>query len=284
MGALHYLALDGTSPSLAACLPSCGGDASPDAVFTAIQEVLSAHPARIVELMRTTPQTNEVARSLLLLAGVLTVAARTGLPVRLFDVGASAALNLRLDHYRFEGDHWSRGPVNSPVVLRNTIRAGVPPHLDARLSIVERRACDLHPVDVNDEASCIRLLSYVWADRPDRVARLRSALRVARAVPVSVDTADMLEWVPAIFTPQEGVATIVMHSIVAEHLPPAVRTTFEQCVRKSLAAARRGAPMAWLRMEGEKGQYETRVTLAPSSEEIFIARSDGHAQAIEWAA
>ena len=39
------------------------------------------------------PQTNEVARAAALMAGLLVVTARTGLPLALYELGASAGLN-----------------------------------------------------------------------------------------------------------------------------------------------------------------------------------------------
>ena len=63
-------------------------------------------------------QTNEVGRCAALVGGFLTVAARTGLPLRLCEVGTSAGLNLRFDHYRYESDGRGWGPSPSPVRLR----------------------------------------------------------------------------------------------------------------------------------------------------------------------
>ena len=48
------------------------------------------------------PQTNEVGRSALLMSGLLVLADRFGLPLRLFELGASAGLNLQLDRYGYD--------------------------------------------------------------------------------------------------------------------------------------------------------------------------------------
>ena len=78
------------------------------------------------ELFDRTPQTNEVARSMPLLGGLLAIVDATRLPVALLDVGSSAGLNLRLDRYRYEGDGWFWGDPHSPLVLRNETISGQP--------------------------------------------------------------------------------------------------------------------------------------------------------------
>ena len=47
------------------------------------------------------PQTNEVGRSAELIGGLLLFDREFGLPVRLFEIGTSAGLNLRAEHYRY---------------------------------------------------------------------------------------------------------------------------------------------------------------------------------------
>ena len=162
MGALHFLALSGESPELAARFPSCGGDGDAEAIWELAQELLASREERIGELFDETPQTNEVLRGTVLSAGLSAFARNTGLPLRLFEIGASAGLNTRLC-----GED------------------GV---------IAERAACDLHPLDINDEKDRLRLLSFVWADDAERIARLHEAIDAARNLPLVVEQADMFEW------------------------------------------------------------------------------------------
>jgi hypothetical protein len=231
-----------------------------------------------------TPQTNEVARSTVLLAGASAVAERTGLPLRLLDVGASAGLNGRLDCYRYEGDGWAWGDPNSPLVLRNRTRAGAPMLLGEPLPIAERHGCDMHPLDVANARDRLRLLSYVWADQLERVDRLQAAFAAARHMPMHIDRADLFSWIANNAEPVAETVTVVMHSVVMDHLPPEGRTQLEAEIAGLGALANGHAPLAWLRMEQgpERKWYETRLTLWPGSEETLIARSDGHGQEIVW--
>lgn len=279
LAALHYSALDGSAPEIAAHLPSCGGDADADAAWRASQNFAAEHLPRISELYRRMPQTNEPARSMPLLGGLLAIVARTRLPVRLLEIGASAGFNSRLDYYRYEGNGWAWGDPSSPLVLRNRERSGKPQSLcDAEM--IARAACDLHPLDVSKESDRLYLRSFIWADQTERLSRFDRACEIALRVPLIVERCDALTWIPEHFTPHVGSVTVLMHSIVAYYLSAQARRQFVETVSRAAGRARAEAPMAWLRFESDG--FETKATLWPQDVEIAIARSDGHAQDIEW--
>lgn len=283
LGALHYLALSGEAPQLAVHLPSCGGDGDADAIWEIAQQLLVECQARIGELFAETPQTNEVARSMVLLAGLSAVADATQRPLRLFEIGASAGLNSRLDRYRYEGDGWSWGDANSLLVLRNRTRSGKPALIE-RIAIAERAACDRQPLDVRSAEDRVRLLSFVWSDQAERFARLRAAFDVAQTVPLAVERADLFSWLVDRVAPKAGTATVVMHSVMAEHLTKDDRARLAALVSHIGETASDDAPFATVQMElaPEQRTYETRVTLWPGADARVIAHSDGHAQGIAW--
>ena len=64
------------------------------------------------------PQTNEVTRSAALMAGLLVVAAETGLPLASHELRASAGLNLLLDHYDIRLGALQAGTPGSAVALQ----------------------------------------------------------------------------------------------------------------------------------------------------------------------
>jgi hypothetical protein len=279
LAALHYCALEGSAPAIASHFPSCGGDGDAEAAWDASRAFVEKRLPRVAELYRRMPQTNETARSMPLLGGLLAIVERSQLPVRLFEVGASAGLNTRLDRYRYEGAGWTWGDPSSPLVLRNREHGGKPPAL-CELRIVERGACDLHPLDVGKESDRLYLRSFIWADQTERLARFDAACKAALQTPMVVERADALTWIPQHFTPCAGSVTVVMHSIVAYYLDDRQRERFVDAVARAAKDARAEAPMAWLRFESDG--FETKVTLWPDAGEIVIARSDGHAQGIEW--
>ncbi|HEX8806711.1 MAG TPA: DUF2332 domain-containing protein [Candidatus Aquilonibacter sp.] len=253
MGALHYLALNGEAPAMAAHLPSCGGDGYADAVWEIAQELIVSHEQRIGELYAETPQTNEVLRATVLSAGLSTFARRTGLPLRLFEIGASAGLNTRI-----AGEY----------------------------VVAERAACDLHPLDLENPRDCMRLLSFVWADDLERVERLRETIASARKTPLTVEQADMFEWLTQRVMPKAGFATVVMHSVVADHLTTEERARLAAIIERIGAAATRASAFAWLRMEFDPParRHATRLSMWPGGDDQLIAMSTGHGRDIEWSA
>ncbi|MGZ3553000.1 MAG: DUF2332 domain-containing protein [Vulcanimicrobiaceae bacterium] len=283
-GALHLRAIDGSAPALAAHLPSTGGDGDAVAAWHAALQFVEGERERVATLMERTPQTNEVARSMPLLSAFLAAAARAQLPMRIFEIGASAGLNLRWDRYCYSGSNWSWGDPSSRLHLQNRERSGAPEHLDAAVPIVERRGCDLHPLDPGDPADARELLSFVWPDQLERFRRLDAALAIARDLPVAIDAADGIEWIGRI-APQPDTLTVVMHSVITEHMPHDAREGLRAAIAALGNRAASNAPVAWVRMEQEAGgRYQTRVKLWPYDDDLSIASSDGHAQDIEWVA
>ena len=104
LGAVHRLVLQGKAPQLAACYPSAGGDSDCDDLWPRFHAVVQQHAAVLRELVHRPVQTNEVGRCAALLGGFLEVARRTGLPLRLLEVGAAGGLKVgatRFHRYTF---------------------------------------------------------------------------------------------------------------------------------------------------------------------------------------
>ncbi len=169
-------------------------------------------------------------------------------------------------------------------MLCNSTREGAPKL--GPLAIAERHGCDVHPLDVTNERDRMRLLSFVWPDQLERIARLQSALAIARGVPMHVDRGDAIAWLRSRVRTAPGSAAVVMHSVVADHLDETTCAELYGAIAERAATARPDAPFAWLRMEMDQTRtwFETRVTLWPGGEERLIASSDGHGQGIRWSA
>jgi len=219
MGAVHRLVLGGREPSLARHYPSAGGGGEPQDAWPAFRTALGEHCEELRELIVCPVQTNEVGRSAALLGGFLLVSRKTGLPLRVLELGASAGLNLRWDRYHYEAGEGGWGDPTSPVRIADPFVGGPLPPLETPARVVERGGCDPSPLDPGSEEDRLTLLSCVWADQRGRLRLLRDALAVAPRPPVRVEAAPAADWLAArLAATRAGTVTVVFHSIVMQYL------------------------------------------------------------------
>jgi len=185
MSAVNRLVLRGAEAPLGALYAAAERD--PEAEWAEFRAALARNVEQLRGLVELPVQTNEVGRCAGLLPGFLAVAAESGLPLRLFEVGASAGLNLRWDSYRYSAGDFAWGPAESPLRLDFELRGAPLPAPPAQVEVAERRGCDVAPVDPATPRGRETLLAYVWPDQKARVERLKAALALAPSVPVAVD-------------------------------------------------------------------------------------------------
>lgn len=281
--ALHALVLTDAAPDLAACYPPFH-NGSQDRLWPALNEVLTRHGDMIRQFLISPPQTNEVGRSGVLLGGFLTVAALTGLPLRLLEIGASAGLNLNFDKYRYRLGSLSWGDPDSPVVLAPDWTGGQPP-LSVPLRVAERAACDRAPVDLADPAQRLRLSAYVWADQTERLERLEAAIALARRDGITVERADAAHWVPEqLAAAAEGRATVLYHSIMWTYVPAPDQAGIVAAIAAAGRLATDAAPLSWLRFEpsGTPSGPELSLTTWPGEQHRRLATATAHGHRVEW--
>lgn len=280
MAAVHILVLRGEAPELARHYPSVGGSDDPQGAWAAFVRVIGERGEVLHELVERPCQTNEVGRCAGLAVGFLEAAARTGLPLRLREIGASAGLNLRWDHFRYGGAGTAFGPPDSPVNLTGLWQEA-PPHTATSVTVVERRGCDPDPVDPGSEEGRLALTASVWADQVERHTRLRGALAVAEHVPAHVDDASVQTWLPEqLAEPSPGAVTVVYHSVVEEYLSHEVRDVVRRSLEDAGARATPDAPLAWVRLEPVSAVRRHGVTMRlwPGPAERLLATCGAHGQ------
>jgi hypothetical protein len=282
MGAVHRLVLTGDGPELAPFYRSVGGTEGPDGVWEAFGDVVAKHVDLLREEVKRPVQTNEVGRAGALVGGFLSVAERFSLPLRVLELGASAGLNLRWDHFHYEarGERW--GPSDSPVRLCDFDTPPIPP-LSVEATVQERRGCDRSPLDPTSPEDQITLLSFVWCDQAWRIRRLRAAFEVAEKVPAQVDRANAPDWLEEqLGMHSKGMATVVYHSIFMQYLTDADRERTIEALHTSGAEATTEAPLGWLRMEHAGDHADVRLTMWPGGEDRLIAHSGYHGAPVQW--
>jgi hypothetical protein len=282
LGAVHRLVLQNKAPHLAACYPSAGGDRDCDELWPAFHAVVRQHTAVLRELVLHPVQTNEVGRCAALLGGFLEVVHRTGLPLRLLEVGAAGGLILRWDQYRYEANDEGWGDLYSPVRICGAL-GDVHPPFDVPVKIAERRGCDALPIDPCTEEGQLTLQSYVWPDQMERFHQLAAAFEVARRVPAQVDQANAGDWIEGVLGEGiSGLATVVYHSIVWQYLSDGDRARFLRVMAAAGQLASHDSPLAWLRFEPAGNVAEVRLQLWPGGDDCLLARSGFHGKPVEW--
>lgn len=284
-GGLHAIVLAGDDRQLADLYPPHWRGGPVDQI--GLRAAILRHDARLEAALASPPQTNEIARSAMLLPGFLEIARRTGLPLDLAEIGSSAGLNLLFDrfHYDYAGAAW--GDPASAVRLSPTVE-GPPPPLDGDLRVARRHGCDIAPVDVSSPADRLRLRSYVWADQETRLARLDAAIALAANGFAPPEKADAVGFVAhRLAARREGHAFVLFHSIMWQYMPEPAREAIAGAMHAAGAEATATAPVAWLTMEPEDVR-DPRATLAltiwPGGERRRLASCDYHGRVIAWMA
>ena len=281
-GGLHGLVRAGRVPDLAALYPPNplpGAAALARGLRTAL-----AHPD-LPPWLESAPQTNEVARSAALMAGFMVLAARFGLPLALYELGASAGLNLVADRYAYRLGSVRTGAEGSPVLLTPEWRGGAPPDLPP--VIVRRRGVDLNPLDATRLEHRERVMAYIWADQRARLARAAAAFELAAADPPVLDCGDAADWteVRLGLEPEPGVVRVVMHSIAFQYFPAAAQARIADHLARVGALATQAGPLAWLRLEVDARvghRPALLLTSWPGGREQVLATGSAHGLWVEW--
>lgn len=281
-GALNGLVLAGTDAALASVYPPHEVD---DAELTAaLVSAIPRHDAALVAGLTHAPQTNEIARSGVLLPGLLAVARATGLPLSITEIGSSAGLNLLLDRFNYRYGEQSWGDESSPVRLEPKLRGAVP-DLTGALHIAGRRGCDIAPLDIRRAEDRQRLRSYVWPDQPLRLQRLDAAISLALADPPALVVEDALAFVTRSLTERrEGETFVLMHSIMWQYLPAEAQRAIQVAMAEAGALASAQDPVAWVRMEPLDLTVgpSLLVTVWPGGKTRRLAACDAHGRWIDW--
>ena len=285
LGALHDCVLSGDAPALAAAYPADSRPGDGEAAWREARKLIETTADRLVEFMGHEPQTNEVRRSACLIGGFLTVAKETGLPLRCFEVGASAGLNQLWDRFHYVlGSQAAWGDPDATVLIEAEWH-GEPPPVDADILVAERAACDRKPVDLADPLARRRLRAFVWADQIDRIARLEAAIALAQAEGTAVQCGDAVGWASTNAAPAEGAATILYHSVFWQYMPPESQAALRAVINGHGEAASNSSPFAWLRMEpppDNLANMELRLTLWPGGDERLLAYVHPHGASVTW--
>ena len=224
-------------------------------------------------------QTNDISRAIAWIwPAAIAVEEDPGRPLALFDVGASAGLNLIADR---AGVAWERSDGGE-------LKPGpLPP-------IAGRTGYDLRPVDVFDEAQARWLLACVWPGQKSRAQGLETGIAAFRAAAggpdaprvESLDAAEVPARLPV--PADDEPRAIVYGTIMRDYLPDAVRETYRAGMGNWLRGCAPGAAI-WSeleitteeRSEGPPVDLTVHVLADGREESLLLARCEPHPRTIE---
>jgi len=236
-------------------------------------------------------QTNEVGRCAALVLCLASVAVRSGRPLAVLEVGASAGLNLGFDRYRYVLGDTRFGPADADVVLTPQIAGASIPPIDLP-EVVWRRGLDRSPVDVTDPDAVRWLRACIWPEQSWRRELFDRAVATNGADPPEILTGDAVTDLSlAVEGAPADAALCVMHSAVLPYLPD--RRAFFAALGE-LAAARavwwvsgesaglvKGLPDPPTSTEGIAFHYGVRPMGVDAASRL-IARGGPHGAWVEW--
>jgi len=286
-GSVHRLVLSNEAPELARYYPSVGGAWDAAAGWLAFEAVLRTRAEDVWRWLDNPPQTNEVGRAAALMGGLLRIGETIHLPIRLFELGSSAGLNLRADHFGYTDDAGSLfGDPTSALVLHEAWR-GRPLLPWLGLSITERLGSDMRPVDVNNSGGRLTLRSYVWPDQRARLERLSAAFEEAARIPARVACQDAASFARELRL-QRGRTTVLWHSVMWQYLSSADQDAITARVSELGASATDEMPFAHLSLEPTRrtpaARHEFLVVLQlwPTGARTIIGTSVAHGVPTVW--
>lgn len=281
-GALHHLVLTGAAPDLEQVYAT-PAPVTDTAFWHAIEGALSAHAPAVLETMERAPQTNDVRRSSVLIAAAHWLTAVYRKPFVLSELGSSAGLNLIWDDYGMAIQGHSFGAANPVLTLTPEWRGALPPQTAP--TVLARAGVDLNPLD--PEHDRLRILSYIWPDQTERMARTRQALTIAAERRVAIDRANAIDWLEnRLALSMPGAVHFVFHTITWQYLSPEDQARGDALIARSGTCRSGNQPLAHLAMEQDQSSPGAAVTLKlwPANQKIILGRADFHGRWVEWSA
>lgn len=273
-GALHAVRLRGDE-TLAAVYPPHSVD--DDVLWAAIQTTLAQHASAIDRFIDSPPQTNEVRRSVALMAAAQVIAAKFPRPMRVSELGASAGLNLNWGHFALDVGGTVFGPQDAVLTLSPDWSGPLPP--SAAPKVAERRGVDLNPLD--PVADALRLRAYLWPDQPHRLTLTDAALSLP---PAAVDKADAIDWLAPRLAHVTGQTHVIYTTVAWQYFPPEKQQQGLAMIQAAGALATPDTPLAFVQMENDGGTHGAALTLRlwPGDLDLHLGRVDFHGRWMEW--
>lgn len=287
---LHALARSGRFPMLQAIYRGADVDTTPDPILLdlAVMQALEAGEAELLDWLRGPTQTNEVARVAGLAAVLAELSAARPQPCRIFELGASAGLNLNLACYNIRLGELRLGPAASAVRIAPRWSGASP--LAGPVAIAGASGVDLCPLDVARPVDAERLHAYIWPGERARTERLQRAIALAQEHPPHVEQGSAAAWLKQqLKAPQPaGERRVVFHAMAQQYMPADERARIGALLAVAGARASAERPLARVAIEWNAARSDVEVQVAcwdggrHDGAVTLAARCHPYAEWFEW--
>jgi hypothetical protein len=281
LAAVHFLLAEAREHELSAFYASlCDVPRPPAEAYPAFRDFILSNTARLIPLLETRiTQTNEVSRcSFLLPAFTAVQQSAGGGPLALIDVGCSAGLHLRWDHYHYDYGVAQVGDPRAAVSIRCELRGPVMPPLPGSFPECRYRVgIDLSPVDLRDPIERRWFEALIWPEHADRRRLASAAIDELLCDPPEIVKGDAVEVLAAeLAAVPLGTALVVFNSAALCQGGAAE----QKAIADVLIAFSFRRPIHWLYCEGE--EVLLRALDRGTMVETKLANKDGHGRWLEW--
>ncbi len=207
-------------------------EAARSELWPAFRDFCGTHEQAIAALLsERIVQTNEARRSSCLAPALLWLHRFAGhKPLAIYEIGASAGLNLLWDRYHHVyGNGQETGDAHSTVVLDCSVKGQTRLPVDTPLpATVFRRGVDLNPILPDDMDGRSWLRALVWPEQHDRRQRLDDALALAEGADLELIRGDGVALLgDAVRDAPAEAALCVLHCFTTNQFPVDLRERFE---------------------------------------------------------
>ena len=280
--ALHHLVLTGQARVLARLYASPENVADGQ-LWHALDAALRINTGPILQSLKRAPQSNDVGLAAVHIATAQWLSAVYRLPLVVSELGSAAGLNLLWDKYQLVIEDQTWGPADTPIVLTPDWTGPLPP--EATALIRARAGVDLAPLDPGEDRA--RVLSTIWPDQTDRMARMQVALDMAAEQRPEITRGHPIDWLEGrLSRPIPQAIHLVCHSLTWQYLTEADQARGVALLARAGGKVRADEPLAHLSMEpdGEAPGAALVLRLWPGNDRIVLGRADLHGRWIDWQA
>jgi hypothetical protein len=161
-----------------------------------------------------------------------------------------------------------------------------PIEADRDLVVAGRRGCDISPIDATSFDGRTTLMSYIWPDEAERIARMRAAIRVAETNRPVVDKESADTWLSRMLgSSPDGSVRLIWQSVMAQYLTSENRSAVAGCIEEAGSRANGSGPLVYARMEPATEpvpSFQVSVSCWPGGIEAVQAHAGDHGPPVRW--